>query len=581
MTTFGRYTLVRRVGVGGMAEIWKAKAQGPAGFEKVLAIKKVLPHLVEDGEFIDMFVEEAKLVATLVHPNIVQVFDFGQVGKLDYFIAMEYVAGSNLAQVIRRLGERGSRFPLEVSLYVVLEACKGLGHAHGKEDLAGNNLGIVHRDVSPQNILVSFGGEVKVTDFGIAKVASALTRTAEGHVRGKLAYMSPEQANTRSVDNRSDLFSLCVVLYELCTGRRLFSGSSSSEIFAKVTGFKVPTDEDLSKIPYEVRSIIKQGLEPDPEARFQDATEMEQALTNALGPDGIVQARHALASVVQRLFDDERKLELTAADPVPVSPEYAETQAQGSGEVVSSVSARRQVVPRAEPVKAPSTPSGLTLAKDQPSAKAVTIAPGPMSSPSVVVGPAAGAPWKRIALYAVGAVALLLAGLAGNFLPALRASKPTPTPAPTAYASASPTATMDSVVLTESPLATPVTSATPLVAATAAAIATAVPNTSARPTPARTAVVIATTPRPTATPAPVAGFGYITVNARPWVQVFVDGKMVIAETPLRRHKLSAGRHTLRFQNPTTRFLVEKQIEIPADIERNIFVDVKTGAVTIK
>ena len=580
MSTFGRYTLVRRVGVGGMAEIWKAKAQGPAGFEKVLAIKKVLPHLVEDGEFIDMFVEEAKLVATLVHPNIVQVFDFGQVGKLDYFIAMEYVAGSNLAQVIRRLGERGSRFPLEVSLYIILEACKGLGHAHGKEDLAGNTLGIVHRDVSPQNILVSFGGEVKVTDFGIAKVASALTRTAEGHVRGKLAYMSPEQANTRSLDNRSDLFSLCVVLYELCTGRRLFSGSSSSEIFAKVTGFKVPTDEDLSKIPYEVRAIIKQGLEPGPDERFQDATEMEQALTNALGPDGIVQARHALASIVQRLFDEERKLELTAAAPVPVSPEYAETQAQGSGEISAAM---RQVVPHSEPVKVPSSPSGLTLAKDQPSAKAVIIAPGPMpeNTPPRPTAREDNTKWKRIALYAAGVLALLLAMLAGNFLPAVMGSgKATPTPAPTAYASTTATPLL---VLTESPVGTP--TGTPTPAATATATATVA--STVRPTPVRTAVVIVTTPRPLVTatpvptPVPVAGFGFITVNARPWVQVFVDGKMVIAETPLRRHRLSAGKHTLRFQNPTTKFLVEKVIDIPAEVERNIFVDVKTGAVTIK
>ena len=531
-----------------MAEIWKAKAQGPAGFEKVLAIKKVLPHLVEDGEFIDMFVEEAKLVATLIHPNIVQVFDFGQVGKLDYFIAMEYVAGANLAQVLRRLGERGSRFPLEVSLYVVLEACKGLGHAHGKSDMSGDSLSIVHRDVSPQNILVSFGGEVKVTDFGIAKVASALTRTAEGHVRGKLAYMSPEQANTRSLDNRSDLFSLGVVLYELCLGKRLFAGSSSSEIFAKVTGFQVPTDEELSKMPYEVAGVIKQALEPDPDERYQDAMEMEQALTSALGPDGIVQARHALASIVQRLFDEERKMEMTAPNPVPAAPEYAETIAQGaSGEssVGGQVSASREVIPIAEPERAPSQPSGLTLNKDKPSAsRAVIIAAG---SPPVVAPAEASAPWKRVALYAAGVIALLLAGLAGNFLPAiLESSSPTATPVVTSYATATPIESLVEIPLQPTPVV----------------VATSTP----RVFPTATRVVVAPTSTPVRTPVPAAGSAYLTVNARPWVQVYVDGRLVTAETPLRRYKLTAGRHTLRFANPTTKFVVERAIELPADVE---------------
>ena len=137
---------MRRVGTGGMAEIWKAKAQGPAGFEKILAIKKVLPHLVEDGEFIEMFVAEAKLVATLVHPNIVQVFDFGQVGKQDYFIAMEYVPGANLAMILKRITERGARLPMEVALYVAIEACKGLGYAHAKSDMTGRLSGRCSRE---------------------------------------------------------------------------------------------------------------------------------------------------------------------------------------------------------------------------------------------------------------------------------------------------------------------------------------------------------------------------------------------------------------------------------------------------
>lgn len=578
MSSFGRYTLVRRVGTGGMAEIWKAKAQGPAGFEKTLAIKKVLPHLVEDGEFIDMFVEEAKLVAQLVHPNIVQVFDFGQVGKRDYFIAMEYVAGSNLAQVIKRLAERGARFPLEVSLYIVAEACKGLGAAHGKTDEMGTELQIVHRDVSPQNILVSFGGEVKVTDFGIAKVASALSRTAQGHVRGKLAYMSPEQAATKPLDKRSDLFSLGVVLYELITGRRLFHGTSSSEIFAKVTGFRVPTDDEIGKAPYEVRALIKTALQPDPEERFQDAIEMESALTTALGPDGIVQARHALASILQRLFEDERKLEMTSSEVVPVSPDFAETVAASpSGEHVPVSHSRRAVVPQVEPEEAPSQPSGLTLNRASGQyAKPVSIQQGPPPQPTGLPAQATPAPGgndtaKRAGLFGGFAVALVVAALAGaRFLPSMDGAVTAASPAVTSYGTVTPPA-----------VAMPTVTATVVEALPTPDFRTPIPATP-RPVSTRAVAQTPAPPRPTPTAvASVAGAGFLTVNARPWVQVYVGNKLVIAETPLRRYKLPAGRHVVRFSNPTAKFSAERVVEITADSERSIFVDVKTGSVTLR
>ena len=593
MSSFGRYTLVRRVGTGGMAEIWKARASGPAGFEKILAIKKVLPHLVEDGEFIDMFVEEAKLVAQLVHPNIVQVFDFGKVGKLDYFIAMEYVAGSNLAQVLRRLSERGARMPLEVALYIVAEACRGLGHAHKRTDPAGNELRIVHRDVSPQNILVSFGGEVKVTDFGIAKVASALSRTADGHVRGKLAYMSPEQANTQSLDSRSDLFSLGVVLYELCTGRRLLYGTSSSEIFAKVTNFRVPGDEDLSGLPHEVRTLVQTALQPDPDERFQDAMEMESAITQALGSDGFVQARHALASVMQRLFDDERKLEMTGAEPVavvPAAPEFAETVASAEGSLFPE-SAHREVIPSAEPDREPSQPSGLTLNKSQKNARnPVNIVSQP-ADPTVIGPPpsarhAAAAPppqaenaLARAARVSAYGLALVVAAVAGAaFLPNFLES-PAPTPLPTAFATSTPE--IAAATAEEMPTAVAEVTEEPFVAETPEP--TPVRPVTPRATPVRTPVVVATAPPLTPRPTQVAVLanGFLTVNARPWVSVYVDGKMVIAETPLRRHKLPAGRHVIRFQNSAAKFTAERIIEIGADGEKNVFVDVKTGQVSVR
>ena len=563
MSTFGRYTLVRKVGMGGMAEIWKAKAQGPQGFEKVLAIKKVLPHLVEDGEFIDMFVEEAKLVAGLVHPNIVQVFDFGQIGKKDYFIAMEYVPGANLAQVIRRLAERKARMPIEVALYVVLEACKGLGYAHAKSDAAGNEQGIVHRDVSPQNILVSFSGEVKVTDFGIAKVVSALTRTAEGHVRGKLAYMSPEQAHVKPLDNRSDLFSLGVVLYELVTGRRLFAGTSSSEIYSKVTEFAPPGPEMLAGIPDEVRSVLSMALQPDPEERFPDAMQMEAAVAHSLGPEGIVQARHALASIVQRLFEDERRLETEVASvgPIPEAPEAAETVLRdsaelGAGGLASAVSPNP--VPR-EPRRTPTNPSGLTLARPATGKQSVRVLREDTPPPE----PEHESPARRAGgpLMILASAALVLIALA--FFGGRYSGPSSATPTPLVVASVS--------FAEETPAV--VASAAPSVVSTSAP-ALALDTT---PIPVRTRAVVAHTPVPAPTRvASAAQTGLLSVNAKPWVQVFVDGKLVASETPLRRFSLPAGKHVIRFVNP--KFTTESSVDIAPGAERSFFVDVNAKSV---
>ncbi len=558
MSTFGRYTLVRRVGTGGMAEIWKAKAQGPAGFEKILAIKKVLPHLAEDSEFIEMFIAEAKLVATLVHPNIVQVFDFGQAGKREYFIAMEYVPGANLAMILKRITERGARLPMEVALYIAIETCKGLGYAHEKTDPAGRQLTIVHRDVSPQNVLVSFSGEVKVTDFGIAKVESALTRTAEGHVRGKLAYMSPEQANTRSLDARSDLFSLGIVLYELLTGRRLFYGSSSSEIFAKVSNFQVPTDADLVNIPFEVRTVLKTVLAPDPEERYQAAMELEHALMSALGPDGMVQARHALASIVQRLFDDERKLEMTSEipGPVPSMPDDSPTEAPTGVGAASG----QQVALSSRPTEArvPSNPSGLTMVPNtvRPVHRAEVLPAGPAARPVRQSNVSSYVFYVGGFLFALTAVALL----GGKYLRGPQNAVVVNTPLPTPGWTAAPTQT--AVAVADTPVPTP--------------------TQRSYPTPHRTPTArVVTTAAPTPTVAPIAGKGALTVKAKPWVEVWVDGKRVKDETPLRHFDIAAGRHTLRLVNAGLRYELVRTIEIQPDKELDVFVDATTRAIVLQ
>jgi len=213
---FGKYYLLERINVGGMAEIFKAKSFGEAGFERLVAIKRILPSVAEDHEFITMFVDEAKLAGQLTHPNIAQIFELGKVNET-YFIALEYVAGRDLRAVFERVKKRNERVPIPMACYCVMKLCEGLDYAHNKKDAAGRNLDLVHRDVSPQNILLSWDGDVKLIDFGIAKAASKSSRTQAGILKGKFGYMSPEQVRGQKVDRRSDVFAAGIVLYELLT----------------------------------------------------------------------------------------------------------------------------------------------------------------------------------------------------------------------------------------------------------------------------------------------------------------------------------------------------------------------------
>lgn len=306
---FGRYTLTKRVASGGMAEIWKAKATGAAGFEKTVAIKKVLPNLASDPEFTAMFIAEAKLVSGLQHANVVQVFDFGQVGEDQYYLAMEYVSGGSLAVLCRRLAEKQKRLPLDVALYVVVEAARGLGYAHSRTDRTGQPLNIIHRDVSPHNLLVSFDGDVKVADFGIARAASRISVTATGIVRGKAAYMSPEQAMGKGLDPRSDLFCLGLVFYELVTGKRLFDGESTNEIMGRVAFWQ---PGEMPEAPPPVAPLLKKVLAALPEDRFADASELEEACAAILGSDGAVRARKALAAAMREELAPEYSAEMSA-----------------------------------------------------------------------------------------------------------------------------------------------------------------------------------------------------------------------------------------------------------------------------
>lgn len=300
---FGPYQLLDRVAIGGMAEVFKAKRAGVEGFEKIVALKRILPHLSENKEFLDMFVDEAKMVAGLAHPNIVQIFDLGRIEK-SYYIAMEYIHGRDLRTIMRRARDKGLRMPLDLSLRVVGQVCAALEYAHRKKDERGQPMQIVHRDVSPQNILISFEGDVKLVDFGIAKAATKASNTDRGALRGKLLYMSPEQAWGRPIDRRSDVFSLGIVLYEVLTETKPFVGAGTEVSILELVRQCVitPAREINPRVPEALDRVIMKALAREPDERYQDAGQMQRGLERFLRERPPVSARD-LARFLELLFD--------------------------------------------------------------------------------------------------------------------------------------------------------------------------------------------------------------------------------------------------------------------------------------
>lgn len=312
-TQYGPYGLLERVAVGGMAEVFKAKRSGVEGFEKVVAVKRILPHLSDNKEFVDMFVDEAKVVSGLAHPNIVQIFDLGKLEK-SYYIAMEYVHGRDLRSIQKRAKERGLRVPLDLSVLIISKVCAALEYAHRKKDDQGRPMVIVHRDISPQNILISFEGDVKLTDFGIAKAATKARTTDRGALRGKLLYMSPEQAWGKPIDRRSDLFSLGIVCYEMVTDEKPFLGSSEMSILEMVRECRVATPRSLNPgIPESLERVVMKALERDPDLRYQDAGELGRDLERVL-LERRPPAATELARLMELLFDEGERGVARAAE---------------------------------------------------------------------------------------------------------------------------------------------------------------------------------------------------------------------------------------------------------------------------
>lgn len=278
VTPFGKYLLLDRIAVGGMAEVYTAKSFGIEGFEKIIAIKRILPTIAEDADFIMMFIDEAKICGHLTHANVVPIYELGKIGE-SHYIAMEYVWGKDVLQIMNRFRRMRRHMPPVMAAWIASKMLEGLDYSHRKRDRHGRPMGIIHRDVSPQNCIVSYEGQIKMIDFGIAKAASRNTKTQAGVLKGKFGYMSPEQVRGLSIDHRSDIFAASTCLHEMLTGERLFVGESDFSTLEKVRNADVtPPSRMVAEIPSDLEKIVLKGLSREPDERWQTAGEMQEEL---------------------------------------------------------------------------------------------------------------------------------------------------------------------------------------------------------------------------------------------------------------------------------------------------------------
>lgn len=307
---FGDYFLLEKLNTGGMAEVFKAKTFGVEGFERIVAVKKILPSISEDKEFISMFIDEAKIAGQLTHANIAQIYDLGNIND-DYYIALEYVAGHDLRVIFDRCVRNSRKLDIACVCYIISKICEGLDYAHNKKDSNGEPMNIIHRDISPQNILLSYEGDCKLIDFGIAKATNKSSATQVGILKGKFSYMSPEQVSGKTnIDRRSDIFALGIVLFEMLTLKRLFLGSSDFETLEKIRKVEVsPPTLYNSDIPEDLEDIVLKALEKDVNQRYQTANELQEALQRFMFRHNLYYTAKDLSEFMHSMFSQEIALE--------------------------------------------------------------------------------------------------------------------------------------------------------------------------------------------------------------------------------------------------------------------------------
>jgi len=365
--------VLAQLGVGGMAELYVARQSGLSGFERIVALKRILPHLTADDEFVRMFLDEARIAAGLDHPNIAQVTDI-DIEDGQYFFAMEFVHGRDLRQVIKA----GGALSRSIALRIVSHVAAGLHHAHEARDPQGRPLGLVHRDVSPSNVMIAYSGAVKLTDFGIAKASEQTSRTLEGRIKGKVGYMSPEQCRGEAVDRRSDIFALGILLYELTTSMRAFYTQNDFATMARITRAEYvrPSEHDPD-YPPELERIIERALAKDPADRYATAAEVRDAIEDYARTQQLARGEAELAAHMRATFgtpDHPQTLtplpivEVGKTQRVPPPrrwwiPVLAITLSAG---VVGAVMLRDETPPETAPAPASTLPEPTPAAPDVP-----------------------------------------------------------------------------------------------------------------------------------------------------------------------------------------------------------------------
>lgn len=321
---FDKYLLLDRIAIGGMAEVFRAKLTGEKGFEKPVVLKKMLPHLTDEEEMISHFIDEARLAAQLTHKNIIHIYDFGCVSGT-FFIAMEYLFGKDLHMIIQQCRQVNLEMDLENILLAIANVCEGLGYAHHLKDLHGTPLNLIHRDISPHNIFITYEGQVKLIDFGIAKASLKSTKTQTGIIKGKAAYMSPEQAAGKPIDHRSDIFAVGIILYELVTGLKMFEGDTFQIISQVAQASYEPPEGVKPDLPKQLYSIIHKSLQKDPDKRYQSCEEMGKDIDDCICALNYRPNSKKMSGFIQSLFEgqyENEKQQMAEAmkQNVPIEP---------------------------------------------------------------------------------------------------------------------------------------------------------------------------------------------------------------------------------------------------------------------
>lgn len=400
MMRLGKYLLLDRVNQGGMADIFLAKSFGYEGADRVLAVKCIRSDIASDAGFVSMFVDEAKLTVQLDHVNIARTYDLGRI-RDTYFIAMEHVLGRDLRATLDRANTQGQRLDYGIVLSIVDQVLEALDYAHRKADLTGVPLRIVHRDVSPHNVLISYAGEVKLIDFGIAKATTQVSPSSTGALRGKYGYMSPEQVEGASVDRRSDIFATGALLFELLTGTRLFSGASDLSILEKVRHCEIyPPSVIMPSVTRDLERVVLKALHPDPEGRFASASDMRDAVVEVMLRRYGYRPQRDLAERMAELFPEEIERDRAAReraetiaqipDDAPVySAALATRPAHGTGTVPDHAAQSERSITEPEDSEAL---AALSKTREPASAGAQSTAPiyEGRPRPSALVSPARG-----------------------------------------------------------------------------------------------------------------------------------------------------------------------------------------------